>query len=31
MGVMVPAIFLILLYLLHTLGELALSPVGCRW
>jgi POT family proton-dependent oligopeptide transporter len=27
-GVMVPAIFLILLYLLHTLGELALSPVG---
>jgi POT family proton-dependent oligopeptide transporter len=24
----VPAIFLILLYLLHTLGELALSPVG---
>jgi POT family proton-dependent oligopeptide transporter len=25
---MVPAIFLILLYLLHTLGELALSPVG---
>ena len=28
MGVMVPAIFLILLYLLHTLGELALSPVG---
>jgi POT family proton-dependent oligopeptide transporter len=27
-GMMVPAIFLILLYLLHTLGELALSPVG---
>jgi POT family proton-dependent oligopeptide transporter len=27
-GVMVPAIFLILLYLLHTLGELSLSPVG---
>ncbi len=27
-GVMVPAIFLVLLYLLHTLGELALSPVG---
>ncbi|HJZ58593.1 MAG TPA: peptide MFS transporter, partial [Gemmataceae bacterium] len=27
-GVMVPAVFLILLYLLHTLGELALSPVG---
>lgn len=26
-GIM-PAIFLILLYLLHTLGELALSPVG---
>jgi POT family proton-dependent oligopeptide transporter len=25
---MVPAIFLILLYLLHTLGELVLSPVG---
>lgn len=25
---MVPALFLILLYLLHTLGELALSPVG---
>lgn len=25
---MVPAIFLIFLYLLHTLGELALSPVG---
>jgi POT family proton-dependent oligopeptide transporter len=25
---LVPAIFLILLYLLHTLGELALSPVG---
>lgn len=25
---MVPAMFLILLYLLHTLGELALSPVG---
>lgn len=25
---MVPAIFLILMYLLHTLGELALSPVG---
>jgi POT family proton-dependent oligopeptide transporter len=25
---MMPAIFLILLYLLHTLGELALSPVG---
>jgi POT family proton-dependent oligopeptide transporter len=25
---MVPAIFLILLYLFHTLGELALSPVG---
>ena len=25
---MVPAIFLIMLYLLHTLGELALSPVG---
>jgi POT family proton-dependent oligopeptide transporter len=25
---MVPAIFMILLYLLHTLGELALSPVG---
>lgn len=24
----VPALFLILLYLLHTLGELALSPVG---
>src|SRR5205807_5337921 len=24
----IPAIFLILLYLLHTLGELALSPVG---
>ncbi len=24
----VPAIFLILLYLMHTLGELALSPVG---
>ena len=24
----VPAIFLILLYLLHTLGELSLSPVG---
>jgi POT family proton-dependent oligopeptide transporter len=24
----VPAIFLIMLYLLHTLGELALSPVG---
>jgi POT family proton-dependent oligopeptide transporter len=24
----VPAIFLILLYLLHTLGELAISPVG---
>lgn len=24
----VPAIFLVLLYLLHTLGELALSPVG---
>ena len=25
---MIPAIFLILLYFLHTLGELALSPVG---
>lgn len=25
---MVPAIFMILLYLLHTLGELTLSPVG---
>jgi POT family proton-dependent oligopeptide transporter len=25
---MIPAIFMILLYLLHTLGELALSPVG---
>lgn len=25
---MIPAMFLILLYLLHTLGELALSPVG---
>jgi POT family proton-dependent oligopeptide transporter len=25
---LVPAIFLILLYMLHTLGELALSPVG---
>ncbi|MFJ1382835.1 peptide MFS transporter [Capnocytophaga canimorsus] len=25
---MVPAIFMVLLYLLHTLGELALSPVG---
>jgi proton-dependent oligopeptide transporter, POT family len=25
---MIPAVFLILLYLLHTLGELALSPVG---
>ena len=25
---MVPAVWLILLYLLHTLGELALSPVG---
>jgi POT family proton-dependent oligopeptide transporter len=25
---MVPSMFLILLYLLHTLGELALSPVG---
>jgi len=25
---MIPALFLILLYLLHTLGELALSPVG---
>ncbi|MFZ4633919.1 MAG: peptide MFS transporter [Saprospiraceae bacterium] len=25
---LVPAIFLVLLYLLHTLGELALSPVG---
>lgn len=25
---MVPAVFLILMYLLHTLGELALSPVG---
>jgi POT family proton-dependent oligopeptide transporter len=25
---LIPAIFLILLYLLHTLGELALSPVG---
>ncbi|RMG88814.1 MAG: MFS transporter [Bacteroidetes bacterium] len=25
---MVPAIFLIMLYLLHTLGELSLSPVG---
>jgi POT family proton-dependent oligopeptide transporter len=25
---MVPALFLILMYLLHTLGELALSPVG---
>lgn len=25
---LVPAIFLIMLYLLHTLGELALSPVG---
>ena len=24
----VPAMFLILLYLLHTLGELSLSPVG---
>ena len=27
-GGMVPAIFLITLYLLHTLGELTLSPVG---
>lgn len=27
-GGIMPAIFLILLYLLHTLGELALSPVG---
>jgi len=25
---MIPALFLVLLYLLHTLGELALSPVG---
>lgn len=25
---LIPAIFLILLYLMHTLGELALSPVG---
>lgn len=25
---MVPAIFLVVMYLLHTLGELALSPVG---
>ncbi|MEO1258110.1 MAG: peptide MFS transporter [Bacteroidota bacterium] len=25
---LVPAVFLIMLYLLHTLGELALSPVG---
>jgi len=25
---MIPAMFLILLYLMHTLGELALSPVG---
>ena len=25
---MVPALFLILLYLLHTIGELAMSPVG---
>jgi POT family proton-dependent oligopeptide transporter len=25
---MVPAIFMVLLYLLHTIGELALSPVG---
>jgi POT family proton-dependent oligopeptide transporter len=25
---MMPAIFLVLLYLLHTLGELAVSPVG---
>jgi POT family proton-dependent oligopeptide transporter len=25
---MIPALFLILLYLLHTLGELAISPVG---
>ena len=25
---MIPALFMVLLYLLHTLGELALSPVG---
>ena len=25
---MIPAIFMVLLYLLHTIGELALSPVG---
>jgi POT family proton-dependent oligopeptide transporter len=25
---LVPAIFLVLLYMMHTLGELALSPVG---
>lgn len=25
---MIPAIFMVMLYLLHTLGELALSPVG---
>ena len=26
----VPLVFLVLAYLLHTTGELCLSPVGCR-